>query len=805
MTHKDTSRPFYLPSRNSRLNDIWPFIGMLVFYLVLSILIVLVTSLSAHAQFSGTATAIRPVSVLPTTCNPMLGQAVFLTTTKTNYSCTATNVWTAVGAGFGLYTAPFAAVASFTVTQATHLKGTSPVVEKCENAATPKASLAFSYTTAANGDVVITLTGGSATGNCFISDGKGGIPGTTGTSGAAASIAAGTTTTGAPGSSASVANSGSSAAAIFDFTVPQGTVGLTGASGTNGLDAGSCDITMSGAQRTVTQGSSCNSANPTHGLSGISDLSCLDGSGSKTTVPWSKSGTTIIIAAFSGTCTLLGSGNSTGSGTALTYTTYQISASGSNMVVSGGSSSSAALAAATTQDVTLFTMPAGGYMCGYVVKLDTSFTGTSFSAATVSVGGVSPFTDYISAFNIFQAAGPAVKTSGATLFSTTEASHVVKARLTSTGGNWSAATGGLVEITTCTLNRPILNYSTLYSYKKAITIPSGTVSGDITNQDIHIKFVADADMGAHIMDSTNCADLVFASDASGNTPLNYEKESCTDSGGLVTWKGWVQSNLATASTNTLYAFYGRSSITTNQSPASAWESAYKAVYHYGNGALGLTDSTTNAANLTNHSATATTGLVNNAALFATTAYLSNATAVVTTMPVTFITTAKLTSATLADNEENVFQAVGKTAGLSQLWTGIFKDISDHRTFFRGVVLDTGGGVYDFRKEITTPDTNPHCYAAVFNTFSSIDLYIDGTLQTGAAFASSASAAPVGMTDTYISSFLFNGASTNGDGNHYLDESRFYNGALSAARIKADCDTILTPGSFFSVGPETAAH
>ena len=67
------------------------------------------------------------------------------------------------------YTASFSAVSSFTVTAATHGQGTDPFVEECVNNAAPKASLAYTYTKNASGDVVITLTAGAATGTCKIS------------------------------------------------------------------------------------------------------------------------------------------------------------------------------------------------------------------------------------------------------------------------------------------------------------------------------------------------------------------------------------------------------------------------------------------------------------------------------------------------------------------------------------------------------------------------------------------------------------------------------------------------------------
>jgi hypothetical protein len=63
-----------------------------------------------------------------------------------------------------------------------------------------------------------------------------GVKGDTGATGAAATIAVGTTTTGAEGTNASVTNSGTSSAAVFDFTIPRGATGATGATGPAGQD-----------------------------------------------------------------------------------------------------------------------------------------------------------------------------------------------------------------------------------------------------------------------------------------------------------------------------------------------------------------------------------------------------------------------------------------------------------------------------------------------------------------------------------------------------------------------------------------
>jgi collagen triple helix repeat protein/carbohydrate binding protein with CBM5/12 domain len=77
-------------------------------------------------------------------------------------------------------------------------------------------------------------TGSQGVAGATGAQGPAGPAGPSGPTGAAATIAAGTTTTGAPGTQASVTNSGTSSAAVFNFTVPQGPVGNTGAQGATG-------------------------------------------------------------------------------------------------------------------------------------------------------------------------------------------------------------------------------------------------------------------------------------------------------------------------------------------------------------------------------------------------------------------------------------------------------------------------------------------------------------------------------------------------------------------------------------------
>ena len=73
-----------------------------------------------------------------------------------------------------------------------------------------------------------------------------GAKGATGAAGAAATVKVGTVTTGAAGSQASVVNSGTSAAAIFDFTIPKGATGDKGVKGDTGAKGDKGDTGATG-------------------------------------------------------------------------------------------------------------------------------------------------------------------------------------------------------------------------------------------------------------------------------------------------------------------------------------------------------------------------------------------------------------------------------------------------------------------------------------------------------------------------------------------------------------------------------
>lgn len=87
-----------------------------------------------------------------------------------------------------------------------------------------------------------------------------GPQGATGATGTAATIAAGTTITGAAGTNANVVNVGSSSAAVFNFTIPQGIQGVQGVQGSQGVQGIQGPTGNPGAAATVTVGTTTTGA-----------------------------------------------------------------------------------------------------------------------------------------------------------------------------------------------------------------------------------------------------------------------------------------------------------------------------------------------------------------------------------------------------------------------------------------------------------------------------------------------------------------------------------------------------------------
>jgi hypothetical protein len=169
-----------------------------------------------------------------------------------------------------------------------------------------------------------------------------------------------------------------------------------------------------------------------------------------------------------------------------------------------------------------------------------------------------------------------------------------------------------------------------YSYRSAITIDHTKVRNtDQTNFPVFVSgtysYLAITSSGGSVTNS-NGYDIIFTSDASGMTPLSYERETYNATTGAINF--WVKVPTVSHTTDTvIYMFYGNSSVTTDQSNAAGvWDSNYRGVWHMGSSStLSGADSTSNGYTLTNNNGTtATSGFINGAASFnGTNNYLSN--------------------------------------------------------------------------------------------------------------------------------------------------------------------------------------
>ena len=111
--------------------------------------------------------------------------------------------------------------------------------EKGEDGVSPTISV-----TDITGGHRVSITDAEGTETFDVMDGQDGQNGQDGQDGQSATIQVGTVTTGAAGSDASVTNSGTSSAAVFNFTIPRGNTGESGQDGSDGEDGFSPVITV---------------------------------------------------------------------------------------------------------------------------------------------------------------------------------------------------------------------------------------------------------------------------------------------------------------------------------------------------------------------------------------------------------------------------------------------------------------------------------------------------------------------------------------------------------------------------------
>ena len=231
--------------------------------------------------------------------------------------------------------------------------------------------------------------------------------GPVGPPGPAATVTAGTTTTGAPGTSASVVNSGTTSAAVFDFTIPRGATGATGTAATVAVG-------------TTTTGAAGTSANVTN--SGTTSAATFN-----FTIPRGDTGATGATGAqgpqgIPGTAATIDAG-----------TTTTGAAGSSASVTNVGTSSAAVFNFSIPRGDTGATGATGATGTAATIAVGTTTTGAAGSSATVTNVGTSSAAVFD--FSIPQGAG--VPTGGTT------GQVLAKASSTNFDTTWLTITGGL--------------------------------------------------------------------------------------------------------------------------------------------------------------------------------------------------------------------------------------------------------------------------------------------------------------------------------------------------------------------------
>jgi hypothetical protein len=357
-----------------------------------------------------------------------------------------------------------------------------------------------------------------------------------------------------------------------------------------------------------------------------------------------------------------------------------------------------------------------------------------------------------------------------------------------------------------------------YTYSKKITIDHLLVPSTQTNfpfllcfngactESTNLTDLKTVANGGKIQNTANNAisvsgpaDLVFCDAASAGTAIKYETALYTATTGAM--EAYVQiASLSSSSDTILYMFYGNSGVSTTQQDLSLWtDVSYAAVYHFPDGStLGLKDSTSNANNGTNHSATATTGKIdggiNISSQYATAA--SSA---------TFKPTAAITID--AWTLTNSCPTVAVIAGVGYRNTGVWSEpfwAWGFRNFqCRPVItIAVGGTRKDSGFTGTQTVTGAWYYQAGVYDGSNLKTYLNGDIQNNPAQSGSIDYNSGGSDALAIGTDSAASQGEYWDGK--LDEVRISTIARSTDWLKLSYNNGIAPSSMYSVATPTGA-
>ncbi len=119
-------------------------------------------------------------------------------------------------------------------------------------------------------------------------------------------------------------------------------------------------------------------------------------------------------------------------------------------------------------------------------------------------------------------------------------------------------------------------YNASWQYRKQITINSSMTSATQSNFPVMIKRSSDSNLASGAQSDAD--DIVFTS-SNGTTKLNHEIDYYNSSTGeLVAWVNIP--SLPGNANSTIYMYYGNASASNQANDSGAWDSGYKAVYHF---------------------------------------------------------------------------------------------------------------------------------------------------------------------------------------------------------------------------------
>ncbi len=297
--------------------------------------------------------------------------------------------------------------------------------------------------------------------------------------------------------------------------------------------------------------------------------------------------------------------------------------------------------------------------------------------------------------------------------------------------------------------------------------------------------------GGHVNNS-NGYDIVFYSDSGYTSIMNWEMEFYDGVNGIVI--AWVKVGTVSHTSDTVfYMKYGDTAISTFQggSIGAAWNSAYKGVWHLGNGStLSALDSTSNGNNGTITTPTAASGQIDGAALFGGSDYIEIPSAPVSGYPLTFEAWTNCTTT----SGDNVIMSLVNKGALEEYWVGWFNGS------LRSVIQ--GSGLNDIILSGVSI-SGWHHVVATFASASSFILYYDGA-NVGNNFGAPT---PSGIDRLYIGGLFYNTSNFYGGFNGKIDEARISNVARGDDWILTSYNNQNAPGNvgsgnFLTYGVET---